>query len=221
MKQKWDERYGDDTKPEYKAMAEKLAIKLMKVLRVKSFAEKMRFSEGSIIVEFAVVYNVSKNGFSSEDPEKLLRNSLKGELKDLNIYPDSMTMSESYSGVKLTDWQASAHDCIFSCHKYGQRLIKQTRACTEIDASCEGIPLTKESCCKKACRIDQAKHRGLAKANKVLVISCVVVAIVFVIAVVAILTTVKRSRRKYVSTSPSVSTSSLKQLANNDQLQKC
>lgn len=61
----------------------------------------MKFSQGSIVVQFGVVYDVAKDGSITEDPGSALRNAVKnGEMKDMDIYPDSLAVSESYSGIE-------------------------------------------------------------------------------------------------------------------------
>lgn len=80
----------------------KLNFQLKKVLKKAKRFTKMKYSEGSIVVHFGVVYDVAKDGSITEDPEKALRNAIqKGEMKDMDIYPDSLAVTQTYSGKIL------------------------------------------------------------------------------------------------------------------------
>lgn len=215
----WNERLADFNSKEYKELSMKVMMELKtrvfkKMIR---FADKMKFRKGSIVIEVSVVYHVHPNGSTPEDPEKRMRDAIKVELKHWEIYPDSLSVSHSYSGVILSEWKASAHDCIHGCHKHRKRLIKETRTCTEVSASCDGIPLTRKECCRKACDIHNARHRGWYKAHRILIITCVVVGVVILISIVIILRKTKKAQKKYITTSPS--TDSIKKLALNDELE--
>jgi len=215
MNKKWKRDLSVTKSMTYIKTYKSIIMKVKKVLRKAKRFSKMTFRKGSIVVMFNAVYNVPKNGSISEDPEKALRNAIRnGDMKDLNIYPDSLAVTQSYTGIKVSEWETSLRDC-FKC-RCSSQIVQRTRTCTEIDASCDGIPLTDKSTCKVACPKHHA-HKGRSRGMRTFVIVGVVIGLAFIVAAFVVVIRLKKTNAKYISTSPSVT--SIKELTKNDELQ--
>lgn len=257
MKKKFSNDLLDCKSRAYRRMSLYILKKLKQVLKMANRFTKMKFSHGSVIVEVGAVYDVSQK---KEDPEKALREAIKsGDMKDMGIYPESLNVHDSYSGVALSGWTASESECRRCKHhdrhhrrrhhhghhkedkkhdddddekKHGhekderkhddgehhEHMVFQTRTCTEIDASCDGIPLSRNASCDEACPRMFICWGGWARRHKYVVISCVAAVLILVIVIIVTLVRVKKSRKKYIKTSPS--SSSIKELAKNDELEE-
>ncbi|XP_031565683.1 uncharacterized protein LOC116300861 [Actinia tenebrosa] len=220
MLQKWMPEFANRSTEAYKRMHDTLVNEISKVLQItKEGIRNVNFTKGSIVARFEVVYTFQSQGNVSkdmEDPEKALRNAIQsGQLRDLHIDPESLVVSQSFSGVNLTSWTSKPDECSSKCHndKHNSK-VEQNHECAEVTASCDDVPLTRETTCHEACPAYSSAHAS--RKEMFIIIGVLIVAVVIAVGVVVIIKC-KRDRHKHISTSPSIS--SMKQLTNNDELQ--
>ncbi|XP_031565682.1 uncharacterized protein LOC116300860 [Actinia tenebrosa] len=207
MMKKWLPDMANPGSKAYRRLTDKINKKLSKVLKTETKSiYNMRFTKGSIVAEFEV-----KESEITKDPEKALRHSIyNGQLKDLEIQPESLVVQESYSGVKLSEWKTDESEC-HRCHS-----VTQTRECTEVTASCDGIPLTRNASCYDACPPSRTIGCGgysRFQIAKVMLIVCLIVGVLLIVAALVVIR-IKRARRNNLKESPS--TSSFKPFVTED-----
>ncbi|XP_020901801.1 uncharacterized protein LOC110240341 [Exaiptasia diaphana] len=216
LKKKFHKDLSDSKSNAYQSLSQEVMNELKQFLsKAKRFIE-IKFKEGSVVVNVGAVYEILENGSIAEDPEKALRDAINsGQMKNLDIYPDSLKITESYTGVQLSEWKASLHDCMKEC-SHPSQTIKRTRTCTPTEGSCDGIPLTEQSTCEVACPLHHGE-KGKKRGKKILIIVGICVGIIFIIAAIVIVLRLKRTNRKYVRSGPS--TTSIRELTKNDELE--